>query len=232
MQKINPLLDQTSKKLKTGSSASPIEVGPNRVAEPDDAEYEAAGDMDHVDAINRLFGEFEFSYHNQYHKAFSDPESLVIAKKYWLSCLSQYAPLQITQAGKSVITSQEYLPTIATLVRACENIHEIFGLPSARQAYLEACRAPSPKVEHSWSHPAVYFAGKASDWFVLATEPEARAFPVFDYHYGILCKRVMKGEALAIATPQAIAAKIERKLSPAQAREQIERLKKELGTQS
>lgn len=184
--------------------------------------------MDHVDAINRIFGEFEFAYHNQFHKAFSDLESQVIAKKYWLSCLSQYTPLQITQAAKAVISSQEYLPTIASLVRACENVHESFGLPSARQAYLEACRAPSPKLANHWSHPAVYYAGKAADWFVLAGEPEAKAFPVFEYHYSLLCKRVIKGETLAIDTPQPIAAKIERKLSPDQARAQIEKLKKEL----
>jgi len=215
--------------LKTGSDVSPIEAGPNSVAEADDTQYQGAAALDHVDAINQLFGELEFAYHNQFHKAFSAPESQVIAKKYWLSCLSQYTPLQITQAGKAVISSQEYLPTVATLVRACENVQDSFGLPSARQAYLEACRASSPKIAHDWSHPAVYFAGKAADWFVLANESESRAFPIFDYHYGLLCKRVVKGEMLSIETPPPIAAKIERKLSPEKAREAIAKLKQQLG---
>ena len=28
--------------------------------------------MDHVDAINQIFAEFEFAYHNQFHKAFAE----------------------------------------------------------------------------------------------------------------------------------------------------------------
>ena len=75
--------------------------------------------MDHVDAINQAFAEFEFAYHNQFHKAFSDAESLVIAKKYWLSSLDNYAPRQIVLAAKKVIKTQDYLPSIAALVRAC-----------------------------------------------------------------------------------------------------------------
>ena len=58
---------------------------------------------DHVDAINQVFAEFEFAYHNQFHKAFAESEALVIAKKYWLSSLERYSPRQIVAAAKKVI---------------------------------------------------------------------------------------------------------------------------------
>ena len=185
--------------------------------------------LDHVDAINQVFAEFEFAYHNQFHKAFADPESLAIAKQYWLSSLERYAPAQIVQAAKKVIRTQDYLPSIAVILRACEQGRDLFGLPSAHQAYLEACGAPSPKRAQRWSHEAVYHAGKAAGWYLLANEPEARAFPVFEYHYESLCRRVMNGEKLDREPPAALTDKVERPLNRQETRARIARLKKDLG---
>jgi len=181
-----------------------------------------------VDAINQIFAEFEFAYHNQFHKAFATAESLVIAKKYWLSSLEQYSPTQIVLAAKRVIKTQDYLPYIAALVRACEEGFELFGLPAARQAYIEACSAPSPKSQYNWSHEAVYFAGKASGWYLLANEVEAKAFPVFDYNYKLFCQRVMRGETLSHAVPVPLSDKIDRKLDPAEAKARFAKLRADL----
>ena len=72
------------------------------------------------------------------------------------------------------------------------------ALPDAHAAYLEACRAPSPKSDFHWSHPAVYFAGKAADWFFLQNNSEAIAFPVFKLEYEKWVKRAIDGEQLTI----------------------------------
>ncbi len=176
-----------------------------------------------------MFAEFEFAYHNQYHKAFSDSESLAIAKKYWLSVLENYLPTQIVQAAKALIRSQEYLPSVAAILRACEQGTDLFGLPSAREAYLEACSAPSPKREHQWSHEAVYYAGKSAGWFLLANESESTTFPLFEYHYAKLCRLVMNGEQLDIEQPDALPDKIEVKLDKDETRARIARMKKDLG---
>ena len=189
---------------------------------------EAAG-VDRVDAINQVFAEFEFAYHNQFHKAFADAESLAIAKKYWMSSLENYSPQQIILAAKSVIRSQDYLPSIAVILRACEQGTDLFGLPALRQAYLEACGAASPKCEQHWSHEAVYLAGKAAGWFLLANEPESTGLPVFAYHYENLCRRVINGESLEIAVPEALPEKISRKLDKQEARARIAKMKRELG---
>ena len=75
MQKINSLLDQANKKLKKDSSSSPTEVGPSKLS-PSDRDRARNPDsesidfpIDRVDAINNVFAEFEFAYHNQFHKA-------------------------------------------------------------------------------------------------------------------------------------------------------------------
>jgi hypothetical protein len=242
MEKINPLLDRASNELKTGSNKSKTAAGQSKslpvtagraVRERekgyDGHSSEQGPALDHVDAINQVFAEFEFAYHNQFHKAFQSRESLVIAKKYWLSSLESYSPRQIVLAGKRVISSQDYLPSIAAFIRACEQGQDLFGLPSTHEAYVEACSATSPKIDFPWSHEAVYLAGKAAGWFVLANESEAAALPLFRYHYEILCRRVVTGETLEVATPVAIPEKTETKISAAETKLRLAKLKAELG---
>lgn len=184
--------------------------------------------MDHVDAINQVFAEFEFAYHNQFHKAFASTEALAIAKKYWLSCLENFSPRQIVQAAKVVIRRSEYLPSIAVILQACEQGFDLFGLPAVRDAYIEACTAPSPKRQFSWSHEAVYFAGQAVGWYVLANEPESVAFPRFEYHYTQLCRKVINGEDLHITAPDALPEKVQKPLGSKETRARIAKLRKEL----
>ncbi len=191
-------------------------------------EFSADAGLDHVDAINQIFAEFEFAYHNQFHRAFNDAESRVIAKKYWLSSLEHYSPPQIVQAARQVIKTQDYLPSIASLVKACEQGHDLFGLLPARQAYREACAAPSPKKGHQWSHEAVYLAGKAAGWFLLANAAEPVSFPVFEYHYNILCRRVLNGKKLVIDMPAPLADKIEKPLTKSEAKARLAKLRDEL----
>jgi len=200
-----------------------------REAGYDDPSSGKAPALDHVDAINQVFAEFEFAYHNQFHKAFQSHESLVIAKKYWLSSLEAYSPRQIVLAGKRVISTQDYLPSIAAFIRACEQGQDLFGLSSTHEAYLEACSATSPKIDYPWSHEAVYLAGKAAGWFVLANESEATALPIFRYHYEILCRRVLKGETLKVQTPVAIPEKTTTKLTATETKSRLAKLKQELG---
>lgn len=183
--------------MKPRSSASQTEAGPteSRSGSAADAATGSRG-PDQVDAINQMFAEFELAYHNQYHKAYGDPHRLVLAKKYWLECLSDFHPQQLVTAARRLVKTQDYLPTISAVIRACEESFGLFGLPSERDAYTEACRAPAPKAAYDWSHPAVYQAGKTTDWFFLATEAEDKVFPVFAYYYRQLCQRVIRGEDL------------------------------------
>lgn len=186
-------------KLLEGRPARPGQAG-----SPGEAAAREAPGRDHVDAINQLFAQLELAYHNQFHKAYAQEGSLALAKKYWLSRLCGFPPRVILAAAHQVVGAQEFLPTLPVMVKACEDAVGLFGLPAPRDAYLEACRAPEPKAAYAWSHPAVYHAGRATEWFVLANEPESRAFPLFEYHYRVLCRRVMEGERLDIELPRAL----------------------------
>ncbi len=181
-----------------------------------------------IDVINQVFAEFELVYHNQYHKAFPTLEKLKYAKQLWFSNLEQYEPAQIMHAAHRAIKESEYLPTIRGLLKFCEDEFALYGLPDARSAYIEACKAPSPKTDYSWTHPAVYHAGHASDWFFLANNIEKIAFPVFERNYRILCERVRKGESLELPVVQALPESLPSTLSRDEQLEKIRDIRQNL----
>ncbi len=183
---------------------------------------------DYIDVINQMFAEFELAYHNQYHKAFPDEGALKLAKKYWLSCLGDFSPELLLAATREVVKTQKFLPTIANIIDACTNALSLFGLPESRDAYVEACRAPLPKSAQKWSHPAVYLAAKATGWYELANQAEAKIFPLFDFHYAQLTQQVLRGEDLEIITATPLPASDSVALSPEENQSRLQSLKASL----
>ena len=128
-----------------------------------------------------------------------------MAKQLWARLLVDYSADIIMLACEQVVKGQKYLPNVHDVVDACEqSVHLVLGMPDAHSAYIEACRAPSPKKEYDWTHPAVYYAGRASDWFFLANTTEQKAFSVFQRNYSLLMDKVRAGEDLAIELPKAL----------------------------
>lgn len=153
----------------------------------------SANSDERVSAINQVFAILRRNYHNQYYKAFPSDQDSSIAKRLWLDSLSRFSPNIILKGTKSVIETSEFLPTLATMIKHCEKQLNP-DLPDAHCAYIEACRAPSPKTDVKWSHPAVYHAGKQTDWFFLQNNTESITFPVFRRIYEDICKRILLGQ--------------------------------------
>lgn len=198
---------QSAKRQLRGNAGS---VGAAETAQPQGA----PGGRDHIDAINQVFAELALAYHNQFHKAYAEDGALALAKKYWLSVLGEFAPELILRAVRQVVRRSEYLPTLAAIVQACENAHDLFGLPTPQAAYVEACCAPEPKAQQRWSHPAVYLAAQHTGWHALASETQAQVFPLFEYNYRELCQRVMRGEQLQLPIQRALPEAVVAPLSP------------------
>lgn len=172
---------------------------------------------------------FRLNYHNQYFAAFADLESLNLAKRLWLEALARFAPETILRGAKRVIEQSDYLPTVHKMIVACEGDNTAHGLPEVHAAYVEACNAPSPKAEQQWSHPAVYLAGKATDWYFLANSNERTALPVFTEHYRTLCDQVRNGSKLSLPALKALPETIEHPLSKDQNLARLSELKKQMG---
>lgn len=208
------LLNQITQQLKVVSNDSVTPAGQSEQAPPSDEQ---------LSAINQIFELFRFNYHNQFLKAFPDLDTLNIAKRLWLRLLSEYDGNVIMRAAEKTVKESKWLPSVHDVVSRCD-MADTYGLPSAHSAYIEACRAPSPKIEFDWSHPAVYYAGRASDWFFLSSAPESTAFPVFKRNYELLLARVQNGEELSIDIPLAIPEKIEAPLTPEENLKHIDEL--------
>ncbi len=151
-----------------------------------------------MDTINQVFTLFRVNYHNQYHAAFGDTTVLNQAKRLWKETLAPFRDDQILRAARQVIEASDYLPTLHRMLRACEDALASEGLPPVLTAYREAANAPSPKNAQSWSHPAVYLAGRQVGWHHMATLPEGRSFPLYAAAYRELIQRVLAGEELEV----------------------------------
>ncbi len=84
------------------------------------------------------------------------------------------------------------------MIEACKATEMPEGVPTAREAYIEACTKPSPKVKQRWSNPIVYLSGRDSGWDLLSNAPEYQALPVFTAVYEGYCKAVLVGETFEI----------------------------------
>jgi hypothetical protein len=227
MQDSQSLIQQVAQEIAASATTSATAAGPaNRTENPRNNQREVTGD--HIDALNEVFALFRINYHNQYYKAYSDTQVLNQIKKLWLESLACFAPETIRRGAKKVIEESEYLPTLNRMLRACQGDPEKFGLLDAHRAYVEACRAPSPKAAYAWSHPAIYHAGVASDWFFIANNNEKTAFPIFERHYLKFCERVMNGEQLPAPQIHALPETIETPLSKEENLARMEALRKQL----
>jgi len=176
-----------------------------------------------------MFAEFELVYHNQFQKAFPTQIKTETAKKLWFTSLKDFSAEQILRATRRAIKESEFLPTVRGILKFIETEYEALGLPDARSAYMEACRASSPKSDFTWSHPAVYYAGRESDWFFLANSIERQAFPVFERNYKIICERLVRGEQVDMPVQKALPAETHTPLSKEQQIDHLKKLREETG---
>ena len=149
-----------------------------------------------IDAINESFELLRINYQHLYFSAYSEIDAINAAKRLWMENLSPFEPAVISKATHAVIKHSDYLPTISKIVKQCVKIANGTALPDVYDAYVEACQATSPRQNYSWSHPAVYYAGKKSDWHFLVSSDEKIALPVFTLHYQNLCEAIANGENL------------------------------------
>ena len=127
-----------------------------------------------VELINLIFAELEITFHNQFHKAFPDEETLNLAKQLWLAKLEKFDNEIIFKAIDKIIETSKYLPSLSAVLNQIKELKfQQQKIPSSNVAYAEATSLGeiSP-LDFNWSHPFVYHAGAKVGWFRLKTEAE------------------------------------------------------------
>ena len=153
---------------------------------------------DFINAIDALFLKLELAYHYQFYKVFGTDEKLKEGKKLWAVSLKDKNPEVILKAVETVISSQSYLPTLTDLIKACNEIDEIDGLPSAEEAYIEARKSYEPRKEFNWSNPIVYYAGKKIGWSSLNEKDSKENFNNFRKVFNFLKAEALNGKKFEI----------------------------------
>ena len=153
---------------------------------------------DFINAIDALFLKLELAYHYQFYKVFGTDEKLKEGKKLWAISLKDKNPEVLLKAAEAVISSQSYLPTLTDLIKACNEIDEIDGLPSAEEAYIEARKSYEPRKEFNWSNPIVYYAGKKIGWSSLNEKDSKENFNKFRKVFNFLKAEALNGKKFEI----------------------------------
>ena len=127
-----------------------------------------------VELINLIFAELEITFHNQFHKAFPDEETLNLAKQLWLAKLEKFDNEIIFKAIDKIIETSKYLPSLSAVLNQIKELKfQQQKIPPPNVAYAEATSLGeiSP-LDFNWSHPFVYHAGTKVGWYRLKTEAE------------------------------------------------------------
>ena len=127
-----------------------------------------------VELINLIFAELEITFHNQFHKAFPDEETLTLAKQLWLAKLEKYQNEIVFRAIDKIIETSKYLPSLSSVLNQIKELKlREQNIPSSNAAYIEASSlGETSPLDFNWSHPFIYHAGSKVGWYRLKTESE------------------------------------------------------------
>ena len=75
-----------------------------------------------VELINLIFAELEITFHNQFHKAFPDEETLNLAKQLWLAKLEKFDNEIIFKAIDKIIERSKYLPSLSAVLNQIKEL--------------------------------------------------------------------------------------------------------------
>ena len=153
-----------------------------------------------VELINLIFAELEITFHNQFHKAFPDEETLSLAKQLWLAKLEKFENELIFEAIDKIIETAKYLPSLSAVLNLIKELKfKKFKVPSPNKAYIEASSLGEINpLDFSWSHPYVYHAGAKIGWYRLKTDSEFEVKKEFLEVYGEILEESELNESFTL----------------------------------
>lgn len=154
--------------------------------------------------VNMIFARFMAIYGHKFKSCFETENEIRLAKREWALSLDGYTEAELVAAVNRCKETLAWMPTVSEFLAILRDLQGDWGLPGALAAYHEACYHAADPTQHSWSHPAVYLAGREVGWFRLRSEESDVVQPLFNYTYEQLCRRVRRGERLETPVVKAI----------------------------
>ena len=148
-----------------------------------------------IELVNLIFTQLEVTYHNQFHKAYPDKNSLNLAKQLWLTQLQKFDEKIVFDSVGKLITTSDFLPTLSKVINYCiESKLKSNGIPNVNYAYKEACHSRNNFEKLIWSHPIIFYIGSETGWDYLWTQPEKETFKEFKLNYDFLVNEYLDGK--------------------------------------
>ena len=148
-----------------------------------------------IELVNLIFTQLEVTYHNQFHKAYPDKNSLNLAKQLWLTQLQRFDEKIVFESVSKLMTTSDFLPTLSKVINSCiENKLKSNGIPNVNNAYKEACHSRNNFERFSWSHPIIFYIGSKTGWDYLWTQAEKETFKEFKLNYDLLVNEYLEGK--------------------------------------
>lgn len=120
--------------------------------------------------INAIFQRLQAIF-PAWRTAFPSAEALAEAKKVWVMALIDARICSTEQISRGMakarLSESDFFPSAGKFVGWCRLSAEDMGAPVTSSAYHEASSHCHQVMEHTWSHPAVYEAGRRSGWFEM-----------------------------------------------------------------
>ena len=148
-----------------------------------------------IELVNLIFTQLEVTYHNQFHKAYPDKNSLNLAKQLWLTQLQRFDEKIVFESVGKLMTTSDFLPTLSKVINSCvESKLKSKGIPNVNYAYKEACHSRNNFEKFTWSHPIIFYIGSKTGWDYLWTQAEKETFREFKLNYDILVNEYLEGK--------------------------------------
>ena len=152
-----------------------------------------------IEAIDNLFLKLELSYHYQFYKVFGTDHRLNEAKKLWAESLKKYPAECINAAIETVIQSNDYLPTLTEILKACSGSMGAINIPTPQEAFIEAQKSSSPRQRYPWTHPIIYWAAREIGWELINSPNNTNTFHLFSKTYLRLIQEMKRGKKFDLA---------------------------------
>ena len=148
-----------------------------------------------IELVNLIFTQLEVTYHNQFHKAYPDKNSLNLAKQLWLTQLQRFDEKIVFESVGKLMTTSDFLPTLSKVINYCiESKLKSNGIPNVNYAYKEACHSRNNFEKFAWSHPIIFYIGSKTGWDYLWTQAEKETFKEFKLNYDLLVNEYLEGK--------------------------------------
>ena len=148
-----------------------------------------------IELVNLIFTQLEVTYHNQFHKAYPDKNSLNLAKQLWLTQLQRFDEKIVFESVGKLMTTSDFLPTLSKVINSCiESKLKSNGIPNVNYAYKEACHSRNNFEKFTWSHPIIFYIGSKTGWDYLWTQAMKETFREFKLNYDILVNEYLEGK--------------------------------------